>query len=238
MIEETGVKSIKCVVFDAYGTLFDVHSVTKAVDQTFPGRGSEVSSAWRTRQLEYTWLRSLMGRYEDFWRVTEEALIASCNAMRLPLDVAARNEVMEAYLHLNPFPDVKQALRALSGTPLAILSNGSRKMLESVVKNAGLDGAFSHVISVDDVKTYKPSPSAYQLAVKKTGVPAASIWFVSSNFFDVAGAKAFGFRSYWINRSGASADELGVTPNATLKSLSDLVDFIRSPRSLQTSGRG
>lgn len=221
------MKSIKCVVFDAYGTLFDVDAVVGALEGRFPGKSYDISKAWRTRQLEYTWLRSLMGLYEDFWKVTESALVATCNAMKLPLDVCARNELMEAYLHLNPFPDVKQALRSLSGTPLAILSNGSPKMLESVVKNVDLDGAFSQVISVDDVKTYKPSPLAYELAVKRMGAPAASIGFVSSNFFDVAGAKAFGFRTYWINRSGVPADELGVTPDATLKSLSDLGALVR-----------
>jgi len=152
--------------------------------------------------------------------------IATCNAMKLPLDADASTEVMEAYLRLNLFPEVKQALRALSGTPLAILSNGNPKMLDNVVKNAGLDGTFSHVISVDDVKMYKPSAAAYQLAVKKMGVEAGSIGFVSSNFFDVAGARAFGFRSHWVNRSGAPAEELGVNPDATWRSLSDLVELV------------
>jgi 2-haloacid dehalogenase len=220
------VKSVKCLVFDAYGTLFDIHSIVTALDRRFPGQGAEVSKAWRTRQLEYTWLRSLMDRYEDFWKVTESALIATCNAMKLPLAVDARTELMEAYLRLNPFPEVKQALSALSGTPLAILSNGNPKMLDNVVKNAGLDGTFSHVISVDDVKMYKPSAAAYQLAVKKMGVEARSIGFVSSNFFDVAGARAFGFRSHWVNRSGTPAEELGVNPDGTWRSLSDLVELV------------
>ena len=218
------MKSVKAFVFDAYGTLFDVHSVTVAADRRFPGRGSEVSKAWRTRQLEYTWLRSLMDRYEDFWRVTEAALIATCNAMELPLSPDARAELMEAYLHLAPFPEVKQALGALSRVPLAILSNGSPKMLEQVVKNAGLEGIFAQVISVHEVKIYKPSAAAYQLAVRKLGVERADIGFVSSNFFDVAGGKVFGFRTHWINRSGIAPDELGVSPDATLKSLTDLVD--------------
>jgi 2-haloacid dehalogenase len=215
--------SIKALVFDAYGTLFDVHSVTAAVEGKFPGKGAEVSNGWRTRQLEYTWLRSLMNRYEDFWSVTEAALIATCNAMKLPLNAGARGELLEAYLVLSPFPEVKQALRALSGLPLAILSNGSPRMLEQVVKNAGLEGMFSHVISVDELKTYKPSAAAYQLAVRKMGIERGDIGFVSSNFFDVAGAKTFGFRTHWINRSGNTADELGVLPDSTLKSLTDLV---------------
>ena len=219
------MKAIQCFVFDAYGTLFDVHSVTTAADRIFPGQGSELSKAWRTRLLEYTWLRSLMNRYEDFWKVTESALVAACNAMKLPLDASARGELMEAYLRLILFPEVKEALSALSSQPLGILSNGNPKMLKQVVKNAGLDEAFSHVISVDEVKTYKPSTATYQLAVKKMGSEAASIGFISSNFFDVAGAKAFGFRSYWVNRTAIPAEELGVTPDATLESLTSLVDL-------------
>jgi 2-haloacid dehalogenase len=143
-------------MFDAYGTLFDVHSVTIAADRIFPGQGSELSKAWRVRQLEYTWLRSLMNRYEDFWKVTESALVAACNAMKLPLDAAARTELMDAYLRLTPFPEVKEALSALSRRPLAILSNGNPKMLKQVVKNAGLEEAFSHVISVDEAKLINP----------------------------------------------------------------------------------
>jgi 2-haloacid dehalogenase len=219
------LKAIKYLVFDAYGTLFDVHSVTIAADRIFPGQGSELSKAWRMRQLEYTWLRSLMNRYEDFWKVTESALVAACNAMKLPLDAAARTELMDAYVRLTPFPEVKEALSALSRRPLAILSNGNPKMLKQVVKNAGLEEAFSHVISVDEAKTYKPSPDAYQLAAKKMRSAPGSIGFVSSNFFDVAGAKTFGFRSYWVNRSAIPAEELGVRPDATLKSLTALVDL-------------
>ena len=204
------MKAIKCLVFDAYGTLFDVHSVTIAADRIFPGQGAELSKFWRTRQLEYTWLRSLMNRYEDFWKVTESALVAACNAMKLPLGAAACGELMEAYL---------------SRRPLAILSNGNPKMLNEVVKNAGLEEAFSHVISVDQVKTYKPSPVTYQLAAKTMRSEPGGIGFVSSNFFDVAGAKTFGFRSYWVNRSAIPAEELGTRPDATLESLTSLVDF-------------
>ena len=220
------MKSLKCLVFDAYGTVFDVHSIVTALDRRFPGQGPEVSQAWRTRQLEYSWLRSLMDRYEDFWKVAESALVATCNAMKLPLEANTRAQLMQAYLSLKPFPEVKQTLSALSKIPKAILSNGNPQMLGDVVKNAGLEGAFSQLLSVDDVKIYKPSPAAYQLAVKKMGCNAESIGFVSSNFFDVAGAKVFGFRSHWVNRSGAPGEELGVTPDASLKSLSDLIGLI------------
>lgn len=223
---DSEVKSLKSLVFDAYGTVFDVHSIVTALDRIYPGQGAEVSQAWRTRQLEYTWLRSLMGRYEDFWKVTESALVATCKAMTLRLDARTRAELMKGYLSLKPFPEVKKTLSALSEIPKAILSNGNPKMLEDVVKNAGLEGAFSQLISVDEVKIYKPSSAAYQLAVKKMGCNTESIGFVSSNYFDVAGAKVFGFRTYWVNRSGAPGEELGVTPDAILKSLSDLVGLV------------
>lgn len=221
---------VKALVFDAYGTLFDVQSVIAAVNRKFPGQGPALSAAWRTRQLEYTWLRSLMGRYEDFWSVTESALVASCNAMKLPLDAAGRADLMDAYLHLDPLPEVKQALRSLAGRPLAILSNGSPKMLQDVVENAGLKEVFSRIISVDEVRTYKPNPAVYQLAVKKMAVEKGAIGFVSSNFWDDAGATAFGFRTFWINRTGAAPEELGIMPRTTLKSLTELADMIGPPQ--------
>jgi 2-haloacid dehalogenase len=219
---------LKAFVFDAYGTLFDVQSVATVVDHRFPGRSREVSNSWRMRQLEYTWLRSLMGRYEDFWTITESALVATCNAMGLQLDSVARTELMEAYLRLSPFPGVKEALNALSGVSLVILSNGSPKMLNEVVRNAGLQGMFSDVISVDSIKTYKPNAAAYQLALTQIKEERKHIGFVSSNFFDVAGAKSFGFTTYWINRSHAAPDELGVWPDATLGSLAELIDLQRA----------
>ena len=131
---------IKALVFDAYGTLFDVQAVISAVNQQFPGQGPALSAAWRTRQLEYTWLRSLMGTYEDFWQVTGDALVAACQALKLPLDTAAKDLLLDQYNHLDPFPEVKQALQALSHLPLAILSNGTPKMLHAAVASAGLQG--------------------------------------------------------------------------------------------------
>ncbi len=225
---KAGQKAPTALVFDAYGTLFDVYSVMAALEERFPGHGSAISKEWRSRQLEYTWLRSLMGRYEDFWVITEAALVATCNEMKLHLDARVRSGLMEAYLRLDLFPEVKRALETLAGWPLAILSNGTPRMLQSVVDAAGLQGVFSHVISVDEVKTYKPSPAAYQLAVTQMGLDKASIGFVSSNYWDVAGAKCFGFKGYWVNRSGAVRDELGVTPDATLKSLSDMANLLNA----------
>ncbi len=219
-------KRIKALVFDAYGTLFDVHSVISACDQSFPGHGAALSQAWRAKQLEYTWLRSLMGRYKDFWQVTESALAFACMSLGLSCPPDTRAKLMETYLHLNPFPEVQEALRALSDYSLAILSNGSPRMLKAAVESADLKGIFSRIISVDEAKIYKPSPRVYRLAPQKLHVATGAISFISANFWDIAGAKAFGFHTYWVNRSKAPAEELGLVPDATLSSLADLVDIL------------
>lgn len=214
--------SVKALVFDAYGTLFDVHSVIAAAEARFPGRGGELSRLWRQKQLEYTWLRSLMGRYEDFERVTADALGHACLALGVSLDEETRAALMDAYLRLAPHPEVPAALAALAAHARAILSNGSPRMLEAVVRHAGLQAAFDAVLSVDALKIYKPHPSVYQLAVDRLGVGANDIGFVSSNFWDISGAAAFGFRTFWINRSGHVPDRLGYQPVAMLSSLDQL----------------
>jgi len=219
---------IKALAFDAYGTLFDVHSVISACNQNFPDQGAALSQRWRAKQLEYTWLRSLMGRYEDFWQVTESALVFACKSLSLSCPPGTRAQLMEAYLRLDPYTEVREALKTLSNYPLAILSNGSPRMLHAVVKSAGLEGVFSHVISVDEVKIYKPSPRVYHLASRKMSVSETSIGFVSSNSWDVIGAKAFGFWTCWVNRSAAPGDELGITPDVTVKTLADLVDVLKA----------
>ncbi|MFY9584550.1 MAG: haloacid dehalogenase type II [Candidatus Acidiferrales bacterium] len=221
-------KGIKALVFDAYGTLFDVHSVIATCNQHFPEQGPALSKAWRAKQLEYTWLRSLMGRYEDFWQVTEAALVFACKTLNLPCPPATRVELMEAYLHLDLYPEVLQSLKAFSNYPLAILSNGSPRMLQAAVENAGLRGIFSHVLSVDTVKIYKPSPRVYELASQKMGVAASAIGFVSSNSWDVIGAKAAGLWTCWVNRSGAPEDELGLLPDARANTLVDLTGLIKA----------
>ncbi len=221
-------KRIKALVFDAYGTLFDVHSVISACDQSFPGHGAALSQAWRAKQLEYTWLRSLMGRYKDFWQVTESALVFGCKSLGLSCLPDTRANLMETYLRLNPFPEVQQALRALSGYLLAILSNGSPRMLKAAVESAGLKGIFRRTLSVDEAKIYKPSPRVYRLAPQKLRVSTDAIVFISANFWDIAGAKAFGFHTYWVNRSKAPAEELGLVPDETLSSLTDLVDVLKA----------
>jgi 2-haloacid dehalogenase len=217
------------LVFDAYGTLFDVHSVVALCDELWPGKGTQLSQLWRTKQLEHTWLRSLMGRYEDFAHVTEGALRYACAALALPYDDAKRSRLMRAYLHLATFPEVKDALARLGGIELAILSNGAPAMLRELVANAGLAGTIPHVLSVDEVGIYKPSPRVYQLAVDRLGVPATAIGFVSSNGWDAAGAKAFGFRTFWVNRGGAPFDPLGVAPDHVIGSLADLPGLLSRP---------
>jgi len=220
-------RRLKALVFDAYGTLFDVHSVIATCNQKFPGQGPALSQAWRAKQLEYTWLRSLMGRYEDFWQVTESGLLQACKMLNLPCPPETRPPLMEAYLHLDPYSEVKPALAALSGYKLAILSNGSPRMLAAAVESAGLKGVFSSVLSVDAAKIYKPSPRVYRLAPQKLGVAKSAIGFVSSNFWDVAGAKAFGFWTCWVNRGKAPAEELGVLPDVSVNALTDLVDAVK-----------
>lgn len=214
--------TIKALVFDAYGTLFDVHSVIALGERLFPGQGTALSQLWRAKQLEYTWLRSLMGRYEDFTAVTRAALEYACKSMQLPLDAGKTAQLMAAYNQLALYPDASEALAELSGLKLAILSNGSPAMLGPVVKNAGLDKTFAAVISVDEVKIFKPDPRVYQLAPDRLGVGKAETGFVSSNYWDAAGAKNFGFNVFWINRAGAQPDALGAAPDAVLAKLTEL----------------
>jgi 2-haloacid dehalogenase len=214
---------IQAIAFDAYGTLFDVHSVIAMCNRKFPGEGAELSRLWRAKQLEYTWLRSLMGRYEDFWKVTESALVFACRSLRRACPTKTRQDLMESYLHLDTFPEVKSALSKLSHYRLAILSNGSPKMLAAAVGNAGLKGVFADVISVDEVKIYKSSPRVCGLASQHLGVPDNAIAFVSSNFWDIAGAKSFGFWTCWVNRAKLPEDELGVSPDVTVDTLDGLI---------------
>jgi 2-haloacid dehalogenase len=212
----------KAVVFDAYGTLFDVHSVVTLADNLFPGQGAELSRLWRGKQLEYTWLRSLMGRYADFTAVTRAALEHACAVLGLPLNADTANRLMAAYDNLALFPDARAALAALSGLRLAILSNGSPAMLNPLVRNAHLDSMLAAVISVDAIRIYKPDPRVYQLAADRLNVATEEVAFVSSNYWDAAGAKNFGFRVFWINRAGARADALDGAPDRTMTKLTEL----------------
>jgi 2-haloacid dehalogenase len=219
---------ISALVFDAYGTLFDVHSVSRLAESLFPGKGAALSLAWRSKQLEYTWLRSLMGRYEDFSRVTQSALEWSLESLALEADDAARRSLLDEYRRLATFPEVPGALRALAQTrPLAILSNGHPEMLNAVVEHNGLRPLFrGGVLSVHEAKVFKPGASVYRLAEDHLGVPRTMMGFVSSNGWDAAGAKSFGFRAFWVNRAGAPVERLGVRPDATVKDLSEIVALV------------
>ena len=218
-------RQIKAWVFDAYGTLLDPFSVQRKAESMFPGRGEALSRLWRSRQLEYTWLRALMNHYADFWQVTREALVYACRSLGLHCEVTQQDELMQEYLQLETYPDVTVGLEALLGQRLAILSNGSPGMLEAVVEHAGLTRTFATLMSVDTVRTYKPSPAVYQLAVEALKLKKSEIGFVSANYWDVVGAGAFGFPAFWLNRSEATPDELGITPEATVKGLRELTDL-------------
>lgn len=215
---------LKALVFDAYGTLFDVHSITSICDQLFPEYGAALSRVWRVKQLEYTWLRSLMGQYEDFWQVTESALVFACHTLNLLCEPDMCAQLMDAYLHLEPYPEVRQVLNALANYPLAILSNGSPRMLHSVVESAKLQRVSSLIISADEAKIYKPSPLVYDLAPRMIGLDRAAIGFVSSNYWDVVGARAYGFWTCWVNRTYAPGDELGFTPDMIVNTLTELAN--------------
>ena len=213
---------LRALVFDAYGTLFDPYAVRVRAEELFPGQGTAISRLWRAKQLEYSWLRTLMGRYENFWKLTEDALLFSCRSLQLPDDAQKRNRLMETYFSLAAFPEVKATLAQLSSLPLSILSNGTPEMLNAVVAANGMTHVFAHIFSVDSLQIYKPRPEVYQHATNALGLPKQSIGFVSSNYWDIAGATNFGFQTFWLNRNSAIPDELGITPTAIFANLAEL----------------
>jgi 2-haloacid dehalogenase len=216
--------TVDALVFDAYGTLYDVHSVAQRCEGFFPGAGARLSQLWRAKQLEYTWLRSLMRRYAPFSAVTREALAHACEALSLKLGVAQMEALMAEYLMLAPFPEVPNALAGLR-TRRAILSNGSPDMLEPLVRHSRLE--LDAVLSVDEAKIFKPAPEVYELAVRRLKVPKERIGFVSSNCWDALGAKSFGFTVFWINRGNAPLDRLGFRPDRIISTLDELSEVLR-----------
>jgi 2-haloacid dehalogenase len=253
----TTTLSPKAVIFDAYGTLFDVHSVVAAAEQMFPGHGDALSQLWRQKQIEYTQLRTLAdsadapgAHYRPFWDITLDALRFAAKRLQLTLGRTAEKRLMDEYACLSAFPDAVPALRQLrdgssaSGAPasrplLAILSNGNPQMLDIAVKSAGMTRLFDHVLSVDAVRAYKPSPAAYALGTQAFDALPREIVFVSSNGWDVAGATWFGFTTFWLNRQNAPAEELGVTPHGAGAGMSDLLAFLKTPASPgRSSGAG
>lgn len=214
---------IKACVFDAYGTLFDVHSAVGRHRSRLGDKADPVSALWRGKQLEYTWLRSLMGRHADFRQVTQDALDYAFDAHDIA-DQSLRDALMAAYLRLDCYPEVPEVLERLkkNGLKTAILSNGSPDMLEAAVASAGIAGLLDAVLSIEDVGVYKPDPRVYRLAVDRFGVTADQISFQSSNGWDVAGAASFGFKVAWINRFGQRRERLPYGPDAELETLSQL----------------
>jgi 2-haloacid dehalogenase len=210
----------QALVFDAYGTLYDVHSVIRRCDEFWPGKGAALSQLWRQKQLEYTWQRSLMRRYVPFSQITREALAYACESLKLALDAARTEALMQEYLKLAAYPDVPGA-QARFKLKQAILSNGSPDMLEPLVQHSKL--RFDAVLSVDQVKAYKPAPEVYQLAVERLGVAKEAIAFVSSNCWDALGAKAFGFTVFWIDRAKAPVDRLGLQPDRIVGGLDEVL---------------
>jgi 2-haloacid dehalogenase len=219
---------IKAVAFDAYGTLFDVYSIGALAEELFAGRGAELAALWRDKQIEYTRLRTLCSRYADFWQVTEDGLAFACAQLGLALSEASKQRLMDQYARLSPHPEVRAALLRFKakGLPLAILSNGTRPMLESAVAAAGMDGLFDHLLSVDAVQKYKTAPEAYQLGPDAFGCDVSEILFVSSNCWDACCATWFGYTTFWINRTGGPLERLGVAPTATGRTMDDVVAFL------------
>lgn len=218
------MNGVRACVFDAYGTLFNVHAPVAAMAGRIGPQADQVSRLWRTKQLEYTWLRSLMQAHAPFWQVTGEALDYALAAHGIG-DEGLRDELMQLYLHLEAYPDAVACLKALkaAGFATAILSNGSPDMLSAAVASAGLEAHLDHVLSIEDVGIYKPDPKVYQLAVDRTGVGDASeICFVSANTWDAQAAKSFGFQVARINRFGLPDDNIPGRPDMLLDSLEQL----------------
>jgi 2-haloacid dehalogenase len=240
------IVTIKAVVFDAYGTLYDIQSVANVTEQAFPGYGEIITQIWRIKQLEYTWLRSLMRRYEDFSVVTRESLTYTLRCLGLTYDEQMFAGIIDKYLHLDLYPDALASLGAMKDRKLAILSNGSPEMLNALVKNSGLDRVLDATISIDANKIFKPSPDAYALIESTLQIPPDDVLFISSNPWDACGAKAFGLNVAWIERVTPEAmaqactksdlvapltmfkairtqmDELGLAPDHRIHALSEL----------------
>ncbi len=236
---------IKGLIFDAYGTLYDVQSVHAKTEQLCPGRGDLITQIWRLKQLEYTWLQTALGEYRDFGFITEASLIFALRAAGVEASLV--KPLLDKYLDLDPFPEAKDALDALKrrgGCRLAILSNGSTAMLSALVKNSGLDAFLDATISVDGARKFKPHPECYALVEKRLGLKREEVLFVSSNGFDVCGAKHFGFKVAWIRRGSVAAptgplgpaqmyrllrgnaETLGYAPDHTVAALTDLITLL------------
>lgn len=222
--------TIKAVVFDAYGTLFDIQSVAAVTEEAFPGYGDIITQIWRIKQLEYTWLRSLMRRHQDFSVITRDSLAYALRVLGLEHDRGVFERIMDKYLHLDLYPDAAPALAAMRNRKLAILSNGSTGMLNALVGNSGLDRVLDATISIDAKQIFKPAPDAYSLIEERLGVSPEEVLFVSSNPWDACGARAFGLNVAWIERVTPEAMALAcvksdfVTPLTMFKAIRTQMD--------------
>lgn len=223
-------RRIRAIAFDAF-PVFDPRPITAVAERLFPGRGAELGQAWRTRQFEYAWLRTLMNRYQDFWRVTEEALVHAARSLKLELSPGGRAQLMQAYLDIKAWPDALPTLRILkeAGLRMAFLSNFTAAMLDAGVRNSGLEGLFEPHLSTDRVGAYKPDPRAYRMAVDAFGLDREQIAFAAFGGWDAVGARSFGFPTFWVNRLQVPLDELGLAPDATGSGLAELPRFVLGP---------
>jgi len=217
----------KAVLFDAYGTLFDVYSVGLLAEQMFPGQGDALARLWRDRQIEYSRLSSMSGRYQPFWDLTRGALQFAAAALKLPLDPPAEDRLMNQYRHLSAFPENREVLQALAarGIPRGVLSNGDPDMLAVAVRSAGFAEWLDPVISVHETRRFKTDPATYALGTRALGLPANEILFVSSNCWDAIGATWAGYRTLWVNRADAPLERLGTTPSRIGRTLRDVLEF-------------
>ncbi|MFA7416568.1 MAG: haloacid dehalogenase type II [Rhizobium sp.] len=221
------LNDISACVFDAYGTLFDVSSVARGAQDALGERWQALSDLWRTKQLQYTWLRGLAGHHADFWQVTGDALDYAMSSLRID-DEGVRQRLMNLYLSISAYPEVPGMLDRLKkrGMKLAILSNGTPAMLDAAAKNAGIAAAFDAVLSIEEVRVYKPHPSVYNLAPQRLRIPKENICFLSSNSWDAWSAKAFGLRALWCNRFGQVAENIPSAPDGEIPDLSKLPDLV------------
>ena len=215
----------KAIVFDAYGTLFDVNSAAEKCKDKIGNKWENFANFWRTTQLEYTWLRSLMKKHKNFWQITEDSLDKSMETFQI--DKSLRNDLLSLYKELSPYPEVKNVLENLKkkSFKLAILSNGTPELLNHLVKSSDLENLFDDIFSVEEVKIYKPDPKVYDMPVNKYKVSKGEIAFLSANTWDVSGAGNYGYNSIWVNRNNSVFDKLDYKPKNEVKNLKQLLDL-------------
>ena len=220
------MKNIKAIIFDAYGTLFDVNSAAEKCKDKIGDKWESFANYWRTTQLEYTWLRSLMNRHKDFWKITEDSLDKSMKFFKI--DSSMRNDLLDLYKVLSPFPEVKETLKKLKNRDLklAVLSNGTPNLLENLVKNNNLENIFDDIFSIEEVGIFKPDAKVYDLPVNKYNFKKDEILFLSANTWDVSGGGNYGYNSVWVNRNKNIFDNLDYQPLDEIHDLSELLEII------------